>query len=624
MTAGKEENKDKPLRVLFVEDSKTDADYLASLLKNEGFTVTRGRVDTPEALEQALKNATWDVIISDYRMPRFSGPKALRIVRKMKPDIPFVVVSGTVGEEVAVDLMKAGANDFVSKANLNRLVPAIERELRDAGDRTARKQVEKALRESEEKFRNYIEYAPDGMFVVDNAGRFVEVNESACRITGFSMEELERMSIHDLLAKESLDDGLAHFKRVMETGAATSDLWHKHKDGSKRCLTVAAVKLSKTRILGFNNDITDRKKAEEELRGSNERFEKAFHSSPVLMSLSEIDTGKLLDVNDEMARFSGYSRQEMLGRTTFELGLWVTPKKRGEILSAILRAKPVHGMDVEIRDRQDNLHHVLWSGERVSLSGKPCLLASGLDITDRKKAEERMRMFSRQLLVAREEEKKRMASVLHHNVGSLAVGVSAYLNAIADDVRCGKTRDALKDIKRAKKLFNQSVVHLKQIAVELRPPELDILGLSAALRHHFSQVTRLGDVRIHFVETLGRRRVPNNLATIVFRIVQEALTNAIKHGHARKVDIMLSASKKDLSLVVRNDGKPFHAVPKGGSRSPHLGLHMMGEMASAVGGILKIDSAPGRQTTVSVNLPLETAYSFGGRGQGEEAMSDER
>jgi PAS domain S-box-containing protein len=130
---------------------------------------------------------------------------------------------------------------------------------------TERKRAEESLRESEEKFRSYVESAPDGIFIVDDTGRYLEANEAACRMLGFTKEEIENMSIRDLFADESLEDGLAHFRRIMETGAAKSDLWHKHKDGTKSCLVVDAVRLSQTRILGFCKDITERKQREREL-----------------------------------------------------------------------------------------------------------------------------------------------------------------------------------------------------------------------------------------------------------------------------------------------------------------------------------------------------------------------
>jgi len=150
-------------------------------------------------------------------------------------------------------------------------------------DITERKWVKEALRESEERFRNYIERAPDGVFIVDDTGQYLECNKSAARIIGYSEEEIKKMSIRDLLAEESLEEGVAHFNKLMETGAAESDLWHKHKNGSKRCLTVNAVKLSETRVLGFCKDITEQKKAEESLKKTLESLRKAVGATIQVM-----------------------------------------------------------------------------------------------------------------------------------------------------------------------------------------------------------------------------------------------------------------------------------------------------------------------------------------------------
>jgi len=158
-------------------------------------------------------------------------------------------------------------------------------------DITDRNWTEDALRRSEEKSRSYIENAPDGVFVLDNTGRYIEVNKSACRITGYSREEIEHMSIPDLLAEESLEDALAHFMKLMETGAAVSDLWHKHKNGSKRCFSINAVKLSQSRMLGFANDITERKRTEEELKYTHEA--QAVISSILKFSLEKVTLDEL-------------------------------------------------------------------------------------------------------------------------------------------------------------------------------------------------------------------------------------------------------------------------------------------------------------------------------------------
>jgi len=136
---------------------------------------------------------------------------------------------------------------------------------------------------------------------------------------------------------------------------------------------------------------------------------------------------------------------------------------------------------------------------------------------------------------------------------------------------------------------------------------LDILGLSAALRQHFSEIAKQSSIRIRFTENLGRRRLDSSVATLLFRIAQEALTNAIKHGHAKKVELSLRAWKKAVRLSVRDNGKGFH-VSRGAARQPsRIGLHAMNEMTVHAGGIFEVDSTPGKGTTVRAILPLETA-----------------
>jgi len=131
-----------PLRVLIVEDSEDDADLLLRELRRGGYAPAFERVDTPGAMRAALDRNSWDIVLSDFSLPQFSGLAALALLQERGPDLPFILLSGTIGEETAVAAMKAGAHDFMLKGHLARLVPAIERELREAGERRARRQAE--------------------------------------------------------------------------------------------------------------------------------------------------------------------------------------------------------------------------------------------------------------------------------------------------------------------------------------------------------------------------------------------------------------------------------------------------------------------------------------------------
>ncbi len=175
-----------PLRVLLVEDSEADAELLACELKRAGFDVTWERVQSAARLETALDRGRWDIIVGDNSMPGFSGTEALALVRARGLDIPFIFVSGTMGEDLAARALEAGAGDALAKGNLRRLIPVIKRELREADDRRARRETEVALRASEASHATLVEKAPVGIYRSTPAGRFVTANDALARILGYA------------------------------------------------------------------------------------------------------------------------------------------------------------------------------------------------------------------------------------------------------------------------------------------------------------------------------------------------------------------------------------------------------------------------------------------------------
>src|SRR5919106_2380906 len=156
------------LRVLIVEDEDDDALILLRVLRRAGYDLTYERVDTAEALEGALDRQTWDIITADYSLPQFNGLAALAQVKERGLDLPFIIVSGSIGEDLAVAAMKAGAHDYMMKGNVQRLIPSIERELRDAEVRQERKRAVEALQESEARKRAILDAAPDSIVTIDD------------------------------------------------------------------------------------------------------------------------------------------------------------------------------------------------------------------------------------------------------------------------------------------------------------------------------------------------------------------------------------------------------------------------------------------------------------------------
>jgi two-component system cell cycle sensor histidine kinase/response regulator CckA len=272
------------LHVLLVEDSPTDAKLVIAELRRTWQPLVFERVDTAEAMRAALDAKSWDLVLSDWSMPRFSAPAALAVLRETRLDLPFIIVSGTIGEDTAVDAMHAGAHDYVLKDRLGRLAPAIERELRECKERGARRQAEEALRESESRFRRLAESGLVGIIVGAADGRIVEANDTFLRTVGYSREELAAgVSWASLTPPEWVHSNAAATEQLRARGVARP--WEKEylrKDGSRVPVLVGVATLDGDKSISVSIDLTERKQAEagraqaeEALRHSEEQLRQA-------------------------------------------------------------------------------------------------------------------------------------------------------------------------------------------------------------------------------------------------------------------------------------------------------------------------------------------------------------
>ena len=312
--------------------------------------------------------------------------------------------------------------------------------------------------------------------------------------------------------------------------------------------------------------------------------------------------GAVRQINLAAARLLGVERSRLVNRRFVQFVAEGDRRSFNAFLERAFAREAKECCEVALPQAGAQPLRVRIEGER-SQDRQECR-AMVLDITERERADKRVRMFSQEIIAAREEERKQVSSVLHHDVGSLTVGISAHLDAIEQELRSGKPAKALRWMKRTRKLFDESVARLKRLAVGLRPPELDVLGLRVALRQYFSLAPTRGGARIHFRESLGRRRVSGDAATILFRVAQEALTNALTHGCAKQVDVDLRASIEEVTLTVHDNGKEFDPAEQMTRATSQMGLRVMREMALSAGGGCTIDSGLGKGTTVRVRLPI--------------------
>ncbi len=266
------------LHVLIIEDSEDDSFLIVRQLQHAGYDTVFERVDTPAALNAALDRQTWDLAISDYAMPHFSGLDALKLVKEKRPDLPFILVSGTIGEDTAVAAMRAGAQDYIMKDNLARLSPAIERELREAQVRRARHKAEDELRRTDEQLRLTIAGVRDyAIVMLDPTGRVITWNAGAERIFGYHAAEIIGRPLAHFSPTSSTDGRSERaLEKAAQNGRFEEEDWWRRKDGSRFWTdSVITPPREEGNLRGFvlvARDITERREAQDEIRRQLERL----------------------------------------------------------------------------------------------------------------------------------------------------------------------------------------------------------------------------------------------------------------------------------------------------------------------------------------------------------------
>lgn len=313
----KQKNKlDTPLNVLYLEDNPKDAEVCRELIIDAGYNLDIDITATEKEFESFLLFHKYDIILSDFNLPGFDAFGALRLCEKICPEVPFICVSGTIGEVTAVELLKLGAVDYVLKDRLERLPFAIKRAIDDAKDRESRQKAEKLLAASEVQYRRLFESAKDGILILDaESGKIVDVNPFLIQLLGYSKEEF--------LEKEIWEIGF--FKNIVANKDKFMELQQKKyvryenlpletSDGRKINVEFISnvYSVNSRDVIQCNiRDITERKKIELELLSSESRYRSFFENSMDSILLTSPD-GKIFSANPAACKLFGYTEEEFI------------------------------------------------------------------------------------------------------------------------------------------------------------------------------------------------------------------------------------------------------------------------------------------------------------------------
>jgi PAS domain S-box-containing protein len=476
---------------------------------------------------------------------------------------------------------------------------------------TARKRAEEALRASEERFAKIFNLSPFRMGILRiRDGVVLEVNDAWIRDTGYSREEVINRPILSLSLL--LDNGFEERFRQMLTAPEpliNLDVRFKTKAGREAIANTSAVIIEldgEPCYLWAANDITERKHAEVALQASESRFSIAFNSNPMLATIGMQDGGRFLAVNDSFVKLTGYSRDEAVGHTALDLNLWPNPDDRIRVMEILERENRVRDFEARIRLKNGEERMLLLSIEKIEVDGQACLLHAAHDVTERKRAEEALRALSARIRSTREEEGTRIAREIHDELGGALTGLKWDLERIDKTLTTTANGSLIPDVRKRitsmTTLIETTINTVRRIASELRPGLLDDLGLVAAIEWQIEQFQSRTGLKCHWINETTEVELDREKATAVFRILQEILTNVLRHAHASNLYVKLERTKQYFEMEVKDDGQGITESQVMNSRS--LGLLGMKERALLVGGEVNITGKEGAGTKVVVRVPF--------------------
>jgi PAS domain S-box-containing protein len=616
----------KPIRILHLEDNPVDAELIHAKLESEKISCDIVRVKDREDFESTIVQGVFDLILSDYSVPRYNGFAALKYARQKYPDLPFILVSGTLGEEQAVDSLKSGATDYIVKQRLERLGPAVNRAMIEVQERKEHERIERQLRleaeASEIRFRTLVEQALVGIYVVQD-DRFIYANPSMGKILRYTVEEIISRPLHDFIFPEDRPMVLENIRKRIEGIVSET---HYTLRMLRRNQSVAFVEARGGRIDDFNGrpaiigtllDITERIKAEEKLREQAALLDKA-QDAICLNDMSQ----QILYWNKSAERLYGWTAEEAIGKNANDLlfqGDLAAPMEA--IVNLIRHGEWKGELDQITKSRQKLVIESRWTLMRDD-QGKPkSILVINTDITEKKQTEAKL------LRTQRMESIGALAGGIAHDLNNSLAPILMAADMIRDDLPTEESRKLLDTMKnsaqRGADMVRQILSFSRGLTGEHAAVQLKHL---VADMEKFAKSTFPRSIQVETQITGSLLPVLGD-ATQIHQVLMNLCINArdaMPDGgrlliHASNIELNRAHSKKQVDgphivLAVTDSGhgmpseimdkifEPFFTT-KAVGKGTGLGLSTVVEIVKSHRGFIDVSSQPGKGTTFQVFLP---------------------
>ncbi|HTN77467.1 MAG TPA: PAS domain S-box protein [Pirellulaceae bacterium] len=609
----------RAIYVLIVEQSVDDAERIVPHLQASGFAPSYQRVASAAALTAALAQRRWDVVLSDFALDDFQAITALRQLRQAGYDLPFIVVSGTIGEELAVELMRAGASDFIAKTNLTRLAAVVERELREANSR--QQHAADQLR-AHHLLRAVADATPDALFVKDEQGRYLLINRAAAEFVGRSVDEVLGKDDTQLFNAADAARIMQRDRRVLATDQTETEEEILTAAGTRRAYlaTKAPYRDLQGRVVGvvgISRDITESKQAAESLL-MRDRVIQAVTQGILICDHCQPDD-PIIYASPGFAQMTGYATSEVLGRNCrFLQGPETDPAAVHELRRALHAGKPC---TVELLNyRQDG--STFWN----SLSLSPVTDADGqlthfvgvqTDVTQRRQLEEQFRQSQKMEAIGL------LAGGVAHDFNNHLTIISGYTEVLLEGLNSGDPRwEILEEIRQAAErsaaLTNQLLAFSRQQALtpQLFCVSTLIDGMEKILRRVLGEHIRLTMELAHDLASV--KADPRQLEQALLNLAINARDAMPEGGElrvlARNIQRDDAGNQRFVRLTIMDTGhgmspeiadrvfEPFFTTKQIG-QGTGLGLAVVHGFAQQCGGQISVRSEVGIGTTFYIDLP---------------------
>ncbi len=488
-------------------------------------------------------------------------------------------------------------------------------------DITEEKAAEKALRQSEERFRRYVENAPDGIFLVDDAGDLLMVNEADCRITGFSRDELFQKNIIGMVYPDDRAFAVGQFQKVKNEGKVIVEVRLVQKNGNVRHSLVKGMKVGEGEYLGFVSDVTDQKNAEEALRQSEERFRSYIENAPDGVFLVD-DQGNYTMVNDAACEITGFSKDELLGKNLIEM---VYPADTAIAKEHFRRVREEGQATGETRYVTKNGDVGYWLVKAVKIDEEN-FIGFTSDITDQKlmeseirslntvleqkvekRTEDLLKEISRRRTIEEQlrvslDEKSLLLREIHHRVKNnlqIIISLTNLQLRQSDDPQVRKIMTETQNRVRAMALVHEKLYRSDTIS------DIDLAEYIEFLARQLFLNYNIDSRKVMLKIEIDEIRVPINTVIPVGLIINELVSNALKHAFPgdKKGSLSISATRGDntISLKVADTGV---GIPEelDWRNAPTLGLKLIISLVNQLDGSIELDRSQGTAFSIVVKV----------------------